>query len=199
MSDEIRVDQDRVDFLLYAYFGGGGDAFALAGRRAYRDLCRTLRFHGGSGLDQREHVIALLREQIGSLLACHAMTQEDYDAWHRGVCGDLVAYYKTQNIAFTVGHAQKWVNMTMKYLYIHGGVDVTAVFDFLHVPVDSYIFSAVEQQLGMKRPCSAWSKLADYETYLRYQKNIRARLEMPPLRWEFSNWLKTAKERKSYD
>ena len=110
-----------------------------------------------------------------------------------------MAYYKTQDIEFTVGHAQKWINMTMKYLYIYGDIDVTGIFDFLHVPVDSYIFDAVEQQFGIKRPCSAWSRLTDYETYLRYQKNIRAQVKTSPLRWEFSNWLKTAKERKNND
>jgi hypothetical protein len=122
------------------------------------------------------------------LLKVSIKSQEQYDDWHHALCDEMVAYYKTTGVEFNIGHAQKWVNMTFKYLYIHGGVDISGVSDFLHIPLDIYVFSAVESELLIPRPCNAWSKITDYIVYIEYQKEIRKKIDIPPLRWEFSHW-----------
>lgn len=55
----------------------------------------------------------------------HNNQKIDFDEWHKNLCEDLVDDYenafknafseKCTNI-FTYGNAQKWVNMTLKYL-----------------------------------------------------------------------------------
>lgn len=192
----ITIDKDRFDFLLYAYFGGSSNPYPACSKRAYRDLCRTLRFNGSHGDKYRECIDGLLEERIRALLAGANQTQDKYDHWHRALCTEMVDYYHGQGVGFNIGHAQKWVNMTMKYLYIHGGVDISQVFSFLHVPLDQYVFTAVEERLGLRRPCAAWSKICDYELYLDFQKKIRAAVDVEPLRWEFQNWVAEATKRK---
>ena len=191
---EILIDKDRFDFLQYAFFGGD-KPFPAVSDRAYRDLCRTLRFHGESGTKYRDHVGRVLDAEITAMLSKPPDTQAGYDTWHHALCDELIGYYGSTGFEFNLGHAQKWVNMTMKYIYIHGALDITPVFGYLHVPLDSYVFGAVERELGIKPPCNAWSKISSYEQYIRYQKRIRAAVTAPPLRWEFQNWLSEAKRR----
>lgn len=62
-------------------------------------------------------------------------TQAGYDTWHHALCDELIGYYGSTGFEFNLGHAQKWVNMTMKYIYIHGALDITPVFGYLHVPL----------------------------------------------------------------
>lgn len=191
---EILIDKDRFDFLQYAYFGGV-KPFPAVSDRAYRDLCRTLRFHGESGTKYRDHVGRVLEAKITAMLSTPPDMQTGYDKWHHALCDELIKYYASTGFEFNLGHAQKWVNMTMKYIYIHGKLDVAPVFNYLHVPLDSYVFGVVENELGIKPPCSAWSKITSYEQYIRYQQRIRAAISVAPLRWEFQNWLSEAKRR----
>lgn len=191
---EILIDKDKFDFLQYAYFGCN-EPFPSVSDRAYRDLCRTLQFHGGSGTEYRDHVDKVLEAQIKAMLSSPPKTQNGYDSWHHALCDELIGYYASTGFEFNLGHAQKWVNMTMKYIYIHGALDITPVFGYLHVPLDSYVFGAVEHELGIKPPGNAWSKISSYEQYIRYQQRIRAAITIAPMRWEFQNWLSEAKRR----
>lgn len=176
-----------------AYFGAEENPYITASIRAYRDLCRTLRFHGGSGLEYRKYIDNLLKTRITNLIFTGITSQKQYGDWHHALCDEMVTYYKTTEVEFNIGHAQKWINMTFKYLYIHGGVDISGVFDFLHIPLDIYVFSAVEAELLIPRPCNYWSKITDYTVYLAYQKQVRKKIDIPPLRWKFSHWTTEAK------
>lgn len=187
----LTIDKDSRDFLLYAFFGQHANPYPAASKRAYRDLCRTLRFHGGSGQEYREYIDGLLERRIRALLDETELTQEQYDSWHKQLCVELTAYYQGKEIVFNLGHAQKWLNMSMKYLFILG-VDTSLAFPYLHVPLDQYVFAAAEKQLGISHPRQPWSKITDYEIYLAYQRKIRAAVEEAPLRWEFSSWLAEA-------
>ena len=65
--------------------------------------------------------------------------QDLYDSWHRSVSDKIKRLYSEQGIRFTYGHAQKWINMTIKYLYMLETDTFTDVFKWLHVPLDNYI------------------------------------------------------------
>lgn len=95
----------------------------------------------------------------------------DYDIWHKRICDKLVYDYrdvkrKVKNEephkpAFTYGNAQKWINMTVKYLYLFRSTlesfDENCSTEFrefydsrfaahersFHVPIDSFIMEAV--------------------------------------------------------
>lgn len=71
----------------------------------------------------------------------------------------------------------------------------------MHIPIDNYIFKAVKDKLNIKKPTNkSWSRWDNYEEYLKYQKDIRERIEkdrnidLPPLLWEFENWLNEAEK-----
>ena len=86
--------------------------------------------------------------------------------------------------------------MTIKYLYILNDHTFDNVFDFLHIPVDNYIFKAAKEKLGIDNPKKPWSKLDETE-YFEYQKAIREELKKrkySPLCWEFENWLNEAEK-----
>jgi len=86
---EILIDKDRSDFLQYAFFGGD-KPFPAVSDRAYRDLCRTLRFHGESGTKYRDHVGRVLEAEITAMLSKPPDTQAGYDTWHHALCDELI-------------------------------------------------------------------------------------------------------------
>lgn len=99
----------------------------------------------------------------------------DFDEWHKRICTALLARYgeicdeldsPTFRVSpeaygfFSYGNAQKWVNMTIKNLYIisgaylaMGGTDNEAFFDAVaeraneyHIPLDNVILGVVYKQ-----------------------------------------------------
>lgn len=191
----ITVERERFDLLLYALFGLEKNPYLASSRRAYRDFCRTLHLGGESGRDFREFVDRLLEERIRRLLGARDLTQEKYDEWHRDTCGEVISFYRKAGVEFNIGQAQKWVNMTMKYLYVYGVPGVSAIYGLLHAPVDQYVLAVAESELRIPRPWAAWSKMDDYDVYLDYQRAIREKVAGAPLRWEFSGWNEEAARR----
>ncbi|MBF1307364.1 hypothetical protein NM219_06250 [Parvimonas micra] len=191
-------DEELLKFLKFSYFGTLTNLKEATANRAYRDMCRTIRFDGlceDSRLNLKIEVNSELITKIENLA-------ENFDTWHKEVCNLIVEKYKDHGIKLTYGQAQKWVNMTIKYLYILNEHTFDNVFDFLHIPVDNYIFKAAKEKLGIDNPKKPWSKLDETE-YFEYQKAIREKLkekirekidiDTPPLLWEFKNWLEVAK------
>lgn len=98
---------------------------------------------------------------------------------------------------FTYGQAQKWVNMSLKYLYVMGFDDMSHFEQVIHVPVDSLIIDAAND-LGVRWPSTSWSKLDNYHKYLAFQKRLRQKMQEGtecPLIWENHAWIKQAKKR----
>lgn len=186
----IKIDQDVISFLRAVYFGGGNDDFAKAVNRAYLDFNRTLRFENCAKeirLELKELVIKLLKDEIVKMLE-NVKSQESYDEWHESVCEEMSEIYLTQGVSFCVGQSQKWLNMTLKYLYVLGYNEFSEVFSYLHVPVDKYIFDIVKKELNIKKTKGAWSRIDNYSDYLNYQISIREKIDVAPLRWELNEW-----------
>lgn len=197
MQNKYLTDKERLDFLQIAFFGGEKNPYVIASKKAYRDLCKTLCFNGGSGQKYSEQVDKLLEEKVKYAISGAIQTQEQYDDWHKKTCSDMAAFYKLENIVFNIGHAQKWINMMMKYLCIQGKVDVTSIFYFLHVPLDRLIIGLIDKfdrNDARTLSCVAWSKINDYKIYLDYQIKIRVEIQKKdkkvPLLWEMSSWIK---------
>lgn len=192
--------EELLKFLKFSYFGNLKDPIEATSNRAYRDMCRTIKFNGLSEknrLKLRKKVKDDFKTEIDNLTS---KIQGDFDKWHEQLCKKIIDEYKKSKIQLSYGQAQKWVNMTIKYLYILEveGYTFDSVFENLHIPIDNYVFDAVEKELGIKRPADAWSKL-DKKEYLKYQEDIREELRKKnssPLIWEFENWLKEAQEDK---
>lgn len=195
--------EELLKFLKFSYFGNLKDPIEATSNRAYRDMCRTIKFNGLSEknrLKLRKKVKDDFKTEIDNLTS---KIQGDFDKWHEQLCKKIIDEYKKSKIQLSYGQAQKWVNMTIKYLYILEveGYTFDSVFENLHIPIDNYVFDAVEKELGIKRPVDAWSKF-DKKEYLKYQEDIRGELRkknISPLIWEFENWLKEAQEDKKAD
>ena len=88
------------------------------------------------------------------------LCENDYkfDEWHKETCDELIKIYKENDLKelFTYGNAQKWVNMSLKYIYLLGGISgdyaqhfkekISKIREYeskLHIPIDSYIIDAL--------------------------------------------------------
>lgn len=194
------VDTDSLNFLKTVYFGGASNLYYAAANRAYLDMNRTIRFAGLPTKQRKEmhdFTCKLIEMTVKKLDMYPPRSQKQYDVWHQGLCDVIRKIYVDEGIQFYVGQSQKWLNMTMKYLYIIGACDFSGYFEFLHVPLDNYIFDIAQRELGVKKPEMAWSRMADYKSdYLEYEKELREVIdETAPIRWEFRAWLKEARNR----
>lgn len=93
---------------------------------------------------------------------------------------------------FTYGQAQKWINMTNKYLYVfslifedwkderlcHIPILIKKHHEKLHIPIDNYILE--ELKLSKYAP---WSKM-DENSY----NDCRREFENRDIDWELENW-----------
>lgn len=168
-----------------------------ASRRAYADLQRTLRGMGThpdrDTLKQKTHEsITTFVDDLASI-----DSQEEFDRAHKEWCEKTVAEFKRSihptrtGFEFHYGQAQKWLNMTLKYLAVLDHPDVQRVYPYLHVPVDLYVYNEAARE-GVKR-LTAWSTLGP-EGYIAYQESLRKMVKAKgkyscPLDWEADVWV----------
>lgn len=165
---------------------------------AYRDVQRTL---WGMGSHPRaKELKATSCDKIVSFVHSFGgiRSQEEFDQQHQVWCEDLVAFFAENShperptFQFHYGHAQKWLNMTLKYLSVLGHPAVEEVYVFLHAPIDRDVYERAWEILGVERPRIAWSKL-DGDTYRSYQLNIRHAVAGQGrgfvLDWETDEWM----------
>lgn len=183
---------DQADYVLRLYFGPGDDLLVRAIRRAHQDLSRTV--HGiGDHPEARPKAESILREGLASLtISPPPATQTFFDAWHRKTCEQLCrAYADAGYTKFTIGQAQKWLNMAMKYVFVFGEQRLPGYerfFRFAHVPIDNIILEAAAFE-GLRIFRERWSRIGDYDDYLAFQQAVRERFpDSAPLAVEFWAW-----------
>lgn len=190
----VCVDGRILDFLKILYFGVTDNPVEAASRSAYTDMCRTIRFHGKNGYELRKSVDALLKERIPELLTVKC--EEEFTQWHFSTCKQIVEKYEAEGIDFYIGQAQKWVNMTLKYLYVLVPDVVEPCYRFLHIPLDNYIMDIAKKQYGVPSLTTAWSRISDYQEYLDYERMLMEVIDEVPLDWEFEKWAESARQQK---
>lgn len=111
-------------------------------------------------------------------------------------------------IIFTYGNAQKWLNMSLKYLWLLGALPNDIKEERLHAPIDSYILQeAVEFKGGRSNLLSGCvfyngncrSKISDYDDYFDLQKVIRVMAKQggkTVIEQENEAWIEMAIKRK---
>ena len=178
MNDD---QKNALDFLLYSYFSFSSKniteetAAAIARRiieRAYRDASSHVLSIQSN--DPHEKAVDQILTCLNRLCEHEKCT---YDTWHRNLCSSLDSIYKKARctwgesngkpLKFSYGIAQKWVNMTMKYMTITANlcallIDSDQVPAFLtqygeminrhrcafHAPVDRYIIDAAGREFS---------------------------------------------------
>ena len=110
----------------------------------------------------------------------------NYEEWHKNTCEELCKKYSEVCLNenepfFTYGNAQKWVNMTMKYLWLLDRLPEGLTAKSLHVPIDSFILEKLREENvdeirrdgdTYKYKGKSWSQLDDYDVYLDIQTKI---------------------------
>lgn len=234
------MNSNAIDFLLYSYFGitqadlvekDEEKLVVKCAQRAYQDLCRTLKFRektSADGLSAKEKrkieeahnafrdgiCQEISRLVLTSLLAA-TPKEEEFDEKHKDACDAIYTEAAKkpevlrENLSY--GQAQKWLNMTMKYMWLLGLWEdqFEKMLPVLHVPVDSYIMEAASD-CGMCIPTRAggggkyesekskpWSQWTG-EEYRKFQTDLRKVLKpQVPLKWEGPAWIDIAQKRAS--
>lgn len=228
--------KDAVEFLLFTYFGlefeledgSLNSVLTVALEKAYNDATlqgayNALKKNIEKGNSLKEDAMKILNSELQILLSKNS-AHTDYDTWHKNTCNKLMNHYAHVTYtnkngdfmgnAFTYGNAQKFVNMTMKYISLLRrilkvylpccefcnlfGTRIDELEEKFHVPVDSYIIEAVQKgpyknHLG-KKP-EVWSKW-NSKQYLAFSQGLNNELDKSPLEWEHKEWIRISKSRK---
>lgn len=227
-----------LDFLLYSYFGYSSEdpeqtVKKKCAYRAYLDLARTVKYTYSSTDPEKakvgaeaysfaeirktriEDICSKLIESIES----YPNHSGDFYAWHKSECTQIiyqmsVPYNKKDflKVGFTYGQAQKWVNMTLKYLWLLDMLPNGLSEAELHVPVDSFILEVLKETQQFNTEGNritgsgesyyyngeAWSAISDHKNYKKLQDGIRDIVKkqgISPIQWEGLAWIKVAKQR----
>lgn len=164
---EIKIEKATIDSLMFFCFGITlfDDYDAILGRvieKAYNDATNQGAFN--TKADQSAAAIAkygdngsvkIIRNRVNLLLSDNDIS---FDEWHECTCDELIKIYSNNNLqdVFSYGNAQKWVNMTLKYLYLLSGISAEYDSEFisriirirkyaseLYIPIDSYIIDVL--------------------------------------------------------
>lgn len=209
--------EKMLDFLLFGYFGcdGSDDADTMRNRaahRAYLDLARTVNYSSSTsqlaGKPKKE--AKAFRKQKKALVdsvceSLYPLPAGDFDAWHQEKCEEICRMMDDSGLLeepFTCGQAQKWVNMTLKYLWLLDLLPEEIKEESLHVPIDSFILQRLSKQVSDVTGSGetycykhmAWSAITEYTDYKDLQDEIR-KITPNPIRWEGEAWIAVAKMR----
>lgn len=160
-----------------------------------------------------ENILSSVKTEKGEI----SFENSDFDEWHEVKCEEIINLMNNSidksnteilKEKFTVGQAQKWVNMTLKYLWLLDALPDNIDENDLHIPIDSYIIEIAydnknkfDNALGLEeKPKESWSKLSDYEKYFEIQEAIREAIktnttnETIPIKWESLAWIEVAEK-----
>lgn len=159
------------------------DIYPLAVHQAYLDLNRTLSDVGDSVKSKKNIVTDKLREYFKG---APPNTPSCFDEHHNEMMAALI--YDERQPQFSVGQAQKLINMAFKYLYCCEDFRDKKKdhFNFCHMPLDSFTLNWTEhilqnsegipEKLGSsaKRLSKvAWSSISDQGGYEELMNEIR--------------------------
>ena len=232
--------QALLDFLLFSYFGYENMECAQkdkkkCAKRAYLDLARTVKYiYSSSELEKakknsKEEVFKKKRDELIDNICTELIKNienypnknDRFDEWHKNECKWIINEMNQKNAdegrlfvktLFTYGQAQKWVNMTLKYLWLLDLLPDRILPEDLHVPVDSFIlqklkgtgkFDEKDNEITNSGEMYyyngyTWSAIPDYESYNKLQDKIREIAKengIFPIEWEGDAWIEISVER----
>ena len=175
--------------------------------KSYQDLKRKVPYYYSTAklktldkseqkkyIDMKQNFIEKIEKSIVNSLICNGELN----------CSELNPYDIIENVkkisdgkefsglfkqTFTFGLAQKWVNMTIKYLWILGVFD-DEYEELIEVPIDSFVISKMKS-LGID-VSTDWSKWDCPEEYLQVQEDLMKKLNdqaYTRIAWENEAWV----------
>ena len=161
---------DAIRFLLFCYLGDLSNPILAAINRAYRDM----QMHTVSG--DLEKVIFPRRKDITQYLYDRLLHLPEYtgdfDGRHQEPIEEMKKISKKYG-DLSYGLLQKWLNMSIKYMYTLKILGVDSIDDYFvkkdniksfHAPLDSYVL----HEISMETP--SWSKITSYEDYKKKER-----------------------------
>jgi len=169
---------------------------------AYRDFCRTL--HGIRNNDHKTEMKSeasdIIRGMIVNILG-NSVPQDEFNKLHESACNDIKTVYLKNQTAFFIGQAQKWINMSFKYVYMlyladllkvsKTGIDIRKHnYRHFHLPIDNIVLQhqTVKRLYSQHIGNAVWSKIDDYANYLVFQKHLKKEVKIPLIVFEGQIW-----------
>ena len=231
----IEMNEASIRFFVNPPLNNKDAIYTEAVKRAYSDMSRhTLYYANDKYKGQskkateardaiKESIKNDLKEMEDQLFSVDS--QPDFDKLHLEMCKSVERAFTSADSdriipinatpdkandsqrkeTFSMGQAQKVVNMVWKYVYLFYQYfnaktnsdyaekikSFEKIVKFLHAPVDSYVISAATKDLGCEAPKYPWSQLY-YDEYLDFQKSLRNNLnnygKPCPFIWELENY-----------
>ena len=209
LNDCKDFDSEATDYKWYCAF--------MCAKAAYNDLCRTLEYKNEfktSGKKKKVKETAINSICINLVQAIFKDGQtisdskklfsvffndnelNDQNFTDKGLKKYLKKYKskdkKHENEQeFHFGQAQKWVNMTLKYLYLLGIVKNP---DDLHIPIDNYVLAALNDKYNISSN-TVWSQF-NYDNYDELYTSYNKVIKPPYINWEHDAWIIQAEKEK---
>jgi hypothetical protein len=169
-------------FLLQSLFGKIENKHDAAINRAYRDFNRTLKDFYKDDKDERKIKVKedwnlIIKRFINEVKNKTYENYAAFDSIHEDFCNQLINFNKNLYNKLTRGQAQKWLNMTLKYLIIleEDGIEIN--MQYFHIPIDNIIQDILQKTMEIPKKFPVWSQINDYEAYLKYQNEIRIKFK----------------------
>ena len=186
---------DIMKYLKLLCFGDTSDSkkkYKAAINRAYCDFCRTIRFKDKqqdekSKSEVKRNIISFVESSIKTA-AKEKDNQVEFDKWHKQTCEGIIKRFSPL-AKLNYGQAQKWLNMTLKYLLVLDVEEVTRLIHYLHIPVDNNVIKIAKEEINIPATNLPWSKW-EYNTYVTYQEGLRKAIGdgISPIIWELDHW-----------
>ena len=176
------TNQDIIKFWIRVYFGSGieKDIVLSAIDRAYRDFNRTMHGIATKNTDVTYNMLRNLMKEIVNDILINDFNQDSFDIWHQESCEKLIKEFdKIVNHQLHYGQAQKWINMTLKYLFAIGNEKINGIdrnYKYFHIPIDNIIQKKLNIEYNICNIPMKWSRINDYTIYMNYQIEVRSKL-----------------------
>lgn len=202
---EIRRNDDNVvDFLANEFFGKQRNIVEAASDRAYRDFCRTLssdangksfsKIPKGEKSNMKKEIAQMIETRVTEMQES-CFDQDSFDKWHEKTCDTIIKDFKRtigNGCDLSYGQAQKWLNMTLKYLYMLSYKFSDAQLSRFHAVIDNNILDKANE-IGVS-PHTSWGRWSKWsqDHYVEYQKELRKCVKEKEKKslfdWEFEAW-----------
>ncbi len=176
MNNEIKIKKETLDSLIFFYFGftldeDYSEIIVRIIEKAYNDATSQGAFNVKA--DSRKAQLSKYGEggSLNIMIERLKMLENDevvkFDDWHSETCKELIDIYNKNGLEgiFTYGNAQKWINMTLKYIYLLNGISENYAKSFwertskicrysssFHIPIDSYLIDELWDYPDVKLP-----------------------------------------------
>ena len=165
-------------FLACCYFGQSEDLIKAAIDRAYVDMTsHTLQYNGfkddEDGIKEKWRCRYNASCVISDGFKNYPLNNDTFDSWHKYIIEKIKHEYGKHDL--TEGQAQKWLNMTIKYIFVfanlfgndYGRLDEINVFlndtsvDDYKCPIDSYVLKGANMIKPEKNSYAEYCNIRD--------------------------------------